>query len=192
MIVCLVLIFTAARSQGIQKTEFSEKDIFSNTSFHIIGISVFGLYIGMDKQAARKLLFHNENIVTEVDSNNTKSISDKDLKELRYYVYSKDNTTGEKSSSLLSIIWKNGETGISRIVLFNAMKYKAFGLTKQLFTGELLNPYSVLRKQYFTKEPTVNNGEYYNTYYFSEQVFELVEYKEKQGYTYYFALTNQK
>ncbi|MBP6431569.1 MAG: hypothetical protein KA319_07375 [Ferruginibacter sp.] len=194
VLIALVFLLPTAIcfAQKNSKKEITKVDVFAAKQMNGANISVYGIYLGMNKAEAKKILTSNKKLIVEDDGFNTKSKDDNDNLELRLYVYDINPTTGKKGNCLLYVIWDNESVGIDRITMFEDCKNLVVGNTKKMFTKDVINASSSFYKKYLENPTQKKEGDYTNTFFYKEKNIEIIEYKRKNDDNkYYFSLTKK-
>jgi hypothetical protein len=173
------------------KTEITKSDITLIKNFSGDKVSVFGVYLGMNKVAAKKALQERTDILFDVDLFNSRSDDPAKNTELRLYVYEK-NDAGEKGESLAYIMWDEGAAGITQITVFKNLLGWVKGNTENLFKEYVSNANSSFMKKLLGKPSKVDNGPYIQSNIYAARKFKSIKYKGSSGYDYYFALITKE
>ncbi len=186
----LLHLFTSAHQS--KKLELTKEDICSTGKLDGINVSVFGVYLGISKAEAKKILFNNPTINVVLDKYSTTSKADDDSKALGYFIYNVDSVTKKSNNCLCKLNWFDEELGLGQINIFTNMQPFTFGLTQKLFTSDAVNEESIIRRK-LLPTPTEHYSSYgRDIYWFAENKIKLANSKDKYGNTVYYFLLDAK
>ncbi len=192
--IALLFLLVSVRSlgQNSNKLELTTTDIISIGKLDGAEISVYGFYLGMKKEEAKKILQYNSNKIT-VDYNSWNIVSKpfNDSTENATYVFDVDPVTGKQKNCILFLGWNDKDPGLARITVFSEFKTHAKGLTWQLFTSDVTNPKSDFYKKWLVKPTSGSPGISFSSWFYQSRNILFVENKASGEAKYYFMLTKK-
>lgn len=191
-LVTLILLTGIALSSQAQvpagKLDFTKEDITQMKKFDARAVSVYGVYLTMTKAEAVAALSRDKSIYWEYDGFNTTSEETTSTTETRIYVYNR-KADGEKGSSILYLIWNDGDLSLDRIVFFLDIKPKAVGDTKKLFSLDAVDRESAFYKRFLVKADKHKNEDYTISDEYRSKKLQVIQYKRSgEPNDIYFAL----
>lgn len=183
----LLPLFAAAQNS---KTEITKTDITTIKNFSGDKISVFGLYLGMSKAAAKKVLDARTDIYYDPHFFNFPGATTNKTELTAYICDTAFNSRGQRES-FATIRWDKDSTGLTQIVIFKYLLPHVKGKTSLLFTPELVNENSPLIKKLLGKPDKVNNDGSMRSCFFKAKKFVTIKYVKYEGTDHYFALTTR-
>ncbi len=133
-----------------ERIEITQKDIVAAQKYDGRYFNVFGFYLGMSRAELRYRLntFKDDFIVSTVLGDSTKPGFSWDKDMLWYSIYKKDKITGKKGDELFEIHCSENSNIVDNIYIHSAMKQQIIGNTQLLFTDEIYNTNSSIRKNF--------------------------------------------
>lgn len=179
-------------AQNSTKQELTKTDIIAAGKLDGKDISVYGFYLGMKKEEAKRILQYNTNKITvDYNSWNIVSYPFSDSAENTNYVFDVDSITSQKKNCILFLGWNNGDPGLARITVFSEFKDHAIALTRQLFSPDVVNPASAFYKKWLIKPISGSPGISFSSWFYPARNILIIENKATGEPKYYFMLTKK-